>query len=254
MGDIVYSGDLWLAMLVSLAAGFVSFASPCVLPLVPGYLGYVGGFAGADSTSEAADARATSRRARNRLALGALLFVLGFTVVFVLFGVLFGAVGLALRPWLDPITRAVGVLVIVLGLVFVGYFSRFQRIAKLPIRPVTGLVGAPLLGIVFGLGWTPCIGPTLAAVFALSLDGASPARGAWLAVAYCIGLGVPFILIALGLGWATRSVAFLKRNIRATNIVGGVVLIAIGLLMVTGVWSLWMAQLQAVIGGYVPSF
>lgn len=243
MGNIVYAGDLWLAILVAVAAGFVSFASPCVLPLVPGYLGYVGGFA---QRSEA-----TTRR--GRLVLGAVLFVLGFTVVFVTFGVLFGAAGAAIRPWLDPITRILGLAVIVLGLVFVGLFSRFQRTAKLPIRPATGLVGAPLLGIVFGLGWTPCIGPTLAAVFALSLDGASPARGAVLALSYCVGLGLPFIVVALGFAWATRTLGVLRRHIRAINIAGGVVLIAIGVLMVTGLWSVWMAELQAMIGSYVPA-
>lgn len=248
MGTIVYSGDVWLATLIALAAGFVSFASPCVLPLVPGYLGYVGGFVDATDV----DARRPHAR-RGRLALGAALFVFGFTVVFVALGIVFGATGAAIRPWLDPITRALGVLVIVLGLVFVGYFTRFQRTAKLPIRPATGLIGAPLLGVVFGLGWTPCIGPTLAAVFALSLDGASPLRGALLAVAYCLGLGLPFILLALGFGWATRSLAFLKRNIRAINIAGGVMLILIGILMVSGLWSIWMSQLQAVISTYAPA-
>ena len=243
MGNIVYAGDLWLAMLVALAAGFVSFASPCVLPLVPGYLGYVGGFA----------QQSASPTRRGRLVLGAVLFVLGFTVVFVTFGVLFGAAGAAIRPWLDPITRILGLVVIVLGLVFVGLFSRFQRTAKLPIRPATGLIGAPLLGIVFGLGWTPCIGPTLAAVFALSLDGASPARGAVLALSYCLGLGLPFIVVALGFAWATRTLGVLRRHIRAINIAGGVVLIVIGVLMVTGLWSVWMAELQAMIGSYVPA-
>lgn len=243
MGSVVYAGDLWLAMLIAVAAGFVSFASPCVLPLVPGYLGYVGGFA------EQSGARA----GRGRLVLGVTLFVVGFTVVFVAFGILFGAAGAAVRPWLDVITRILGIVVIGLGLVFVGVFTRFQRTAKLPIRPATGLIGAPLLGVVFGLGWTPCIGPTLAAVFALSLDGASPSRGAVLALSYCVGLGLPFIIVALGFDWATRTLGVLRKHIRAINIAGGVVLIAIGVLMVSGLWTLWMAQLQAMIGSYVPA-
>jgi cytochrome c-type biogenesis protein len=163
------------------------------------------------------------------------------------------AAGAAIRPWLDPVTRVLGLVVIFLGLVFVGLFSRFQRTAKLPIRPATGLIGAPLLGAVFGLGWTPCIGPTLAAVFALSLDGASPSRGALLALSYCVGLGLPFVLVALGFAWATRTLGVLRRHIRAINITGGVVLIVIGVLMLTGLWSVWMAELQAMIGSYVPA-
>jgi len=243
MGEVVYAGSLWLAVLVALAAGFVSFASPCVLPLVPGYLGYVGGFAGQPG----------SGARRGRVVLGAALFVLGFSVIFVGFGVIFGAAGAAIRPWLDPVTRVLGLVVIFLGLVFVGLFSRFQRTAKLPIRPATGLIGAPLLGAVFGLGWTPCIGPTLAAVFALSLDGASPSRGALLALSYCVGLSLPFVLVALGFAWATRTLGVLRRHIRAINITGGVVLIVIGVLMLTGLWSVWMAELQAMIGSYVPA-
>lgn len=243
MGDVVFAGSLWLAVLVAVAAGFVSFASPCVLPLVPGYLGYVSGFAGESSLG----AR------RGRVVLGAVLFVLGFSVIFISFGVLFGAAGAAIRPWLDLVTRVLGLVVILLGLVFVGLFSRFQRTAKLPIRPATGLIGAPVLGAVFGLGWTPCIGPTLAAVFALSLDGASPSRGAILALSYCVGLGLPFVLVALGFAWATRTLGVLRRHIRAINIAGGVVLIAVGVLMVTGLWSIWMANLQAMMGSYVPA-
>lgn len=255
MGDIVYAGDLWVATLIALAAGMVSFASPCVLPLVPGYLGYVSGFAGPSDAipSPESTSKGLTRASRSRVVLGSVLFVFGFSVVFVLFGVLFGALGAAIRPWLDIITRVLGIAVIALGLVFVGLFTRFQRTAKLPIRPSTGLLGAPILGLVFGLGWTPCIGPTLAAVFALSIDGASPTRGAALALAYCAGLGLPFIVMALGFSWATRTMSVLKRNIRIINIIGGSTLILIGLLMVTGLWSILMSQLQSTIGSYVPA-
>jgi cytochrome c-type biogenesis protein len=240
VGEIVFGGSLWLALPLALLAGLVSFASPCVLPLVPGYLGIVGG-----STD--------GRQRVARTVLGSLLFVLGFSLVFVGFGIAFGAAGLALKPWLDIITRIMGAVIIVLGLVFVGFFRLFQRTAKVNLAPRVGLVGAPLLGVVFGLGWTPCIGPTLAAIFSLSLDTASPTRGALLGVAYCIGLGLPFVLLAAGLHWATSSVAFLRRHIRAINIAGGILLILIGVLMVTGVWNIIIAESQAVIGQYVTT-
>jgi cytochrome c-type biogenesis protein len=240
VGEVVFGGALWLAIPLALLAGLVSFASPCVLPLVPGYLGILGG------------ATDGSRRV-GRTVLGAALFVLGFSVVFVGLGIAFGAAGLALKPWLDLVTRIMGVVVIVLGLVFVGFFRLFQRTAKINIAPRVGLVGAPLLGIVFGLGWTPCIGPTLAAIFSLSLDAASPGRGAILAAVYCLGLGLPFIVLAAGFQWAASSAAFLKRHIRAINVTGGVLLILIGVLMVSGLWNILMANTQAVIGQYVTT-
>jgi cytochrome c-type biogenesis protein len=240
IGEIVFGGSLWLAVPLSLLAGLVSFASPCVLPLVPGYLGIVGG---------QADGR--SRVARS--VLGAALFVLGFSVVFVAFGIAFGAAGFALKPWIDLVTRIMGALIIVLGLVFVGFFRLFQRTAKINLAPRVGLAGAPLLGVVFGLGWTPCIGPTLAAIFSLSLDAATPARGALLGVAYCIGLGLPFVLLAAGFQWASSSLTFLRRHIRAINIAGGVLLILIGVLMVTGLWNLIIVNTQAMIGEYVTA-
>jgi cytochrome c-type biogenesis protein len=239
---IVADGNILLALVISLLAGIIAFASPCVLPLVPGYLGYIGGF-----TSEA------DRPGRGRLFLGVALFVLGFSVVFVAFGILFGAAGFALKANLDVITRIAGVIVIVLGLVFIGQFTFLQRTLKPRWTARAGLAGAPVLGFVFGLGWTPCIGPALGAVYLIAGTGGSLWRGALLGLAFCIGLGVPFLLVALGLGWVTGSVSWLKRHIRAVNIVGGSLLVLIGVLMVTGVWRLLMSNLTAVTIGFVPA-
>ncbi|BDZ54407.1 cytochrome c biogenesis CcdA family protein [Agromyces marinus] len=247
LGEIVFSGQLLAALPIALAAGLVSFLSPCVLPLVPGYLGYLGGFA--EASAEASEAR----RARRRLLLGVLLFIAGFTLVFLVFTTTFGVLGAWLARWSDLIIRVLGVVLIGMGLVFIGQFTFLQRTIKPSWRPATGLAGAPLLGVVFGLGWTPCIGPTLAVVLALSADSASAGRGALLGLAYCVGLGIPFVLVALGFGWAANALAFVRRHIRAVNLIGGALLILIGLLMVSGVWTIWMYDLQAVIGGFVPA-
>lgn len=247
VGELVYSGQLLVAIPLALLAGLISFASPCVLPLVPGYLAYVSGV-----TAPATDKQGRRRNIR-RMVTGVSLFIAGFSLVFVLYGAAFGAIGAWLIQWQELITVILGFVVIAMGFVFIGQFGFFQRTAKLKISPATGLAGAPLLGIVFGLGWTPCMGPTLTAILSLSIDAASPWRGALLGFAYCLGLGIPFVLLALGLGWATGSVAFLKRHIRAINIFGGVLLIVMGVLMVTGLWTAWIYQLQAVISNFVPS-
>jgi len=242
VGQIVFSGQLLLALPIALVAGLVSFASPCVLPLVPGYLAYVGGISDPGA-----------KRDRSRVLTGVALFILGFAIVFIAYGAAFGALGYWLVRWQDVVVRVLGALVIVMGLVFIGQFSFLQRTIKPAWRPATGLIGAPLLGIVFGLGWTPCIGPTLAAISALSVGSGSPWRGALLGLFYCIGLGIPFLLVALGFDWVVGSVSFIKRHIRAVNIIGGVLLVVIGVLMVTGLWSDLMSQFLAVIQGFEPA-
>ncbi|WP_323742996.1 MULTISPECIES: cytochrome c biogenesis CcdA family protein [unclassified Rathayibacter] len=245
MGDIVVSGQLLLAVPIAVLAGLVSFASPCVLPLVPGYLAYVGGFTDADERAA---------RGRRRLLLGVLLFVLGFSLVFVLYGTAVGSIGFWMRQYSDVITRVLGVVVIAMGLVFVGQFSFLQRTMRPGVRPATGLLGAPLLGIVFGVGWTPCLGPTLASILALSYGTASPWRGALLALVYCLGLGLPFLLVAFGFSWVTSTLAFVKRHIRVVNIAGGAALVLIGVLMVTGIWNtLVYGALAEVINGFQPA-
>jgi cytochrome c-type biogenesis protein len=253
--EIVLSGQLLLAIPVALLAGLVSFASPCVLPLVPGYLGYVGGISeagrAAGSAASGGDEKAARRAGRRRMLLGIALFILGFSLIFLAYSAVFGALGFWLIQWQDIITRVMGAVVIVLGLVFIGQFSFLQRTFKPSWRPATGLIGAPVLGIVFGLGWTPCIGPTLSAIQALSLTSGSAWSGVLLGLFYCIGLGVPFLLVALGFEWVAGSVAFLKRHIRTINIIGGALLVLIGVLMVSGLWTIWVYQLQAVITGYV---
>nr|WP_245723695.1 cytochrome c biogenesis protein CcdA [Microbacterium humi] len=237
MPELVFNGQLIVAVPLAVLAGIVSFASPCVLPLVPAYLAYVTG-----------TANPQEKRARAFLGVG--LFVLGFTIVFVTYGALFGTIGAWLIQWQDLITRILGAAVIVMGLAFLGLVPILQRTARLNLTPSAGLTGAPILGIAFGLGWTPCFGPTLVAISALSLDSASVGRGALLGFVYCLGLGIPFLLLVLGFGWASRSMAFLRNHIKAINILGGIVMILLGVLMLSGLWTFIIGNIQGWIGGY----
>jgi cytochrome c-type biogenesis protein len=272
VGQLVTSGPLILALPVAAAAGAVTFLSPCCLPLVPGYLSFVTGMAGAGgsatatadgaaATAPAASAAAGSAVAiaapplavtpagppRGRVVAGTALFVLGFSLVFVAYGAALGGLGHLLTGHARLLTQILGAVTIVLGLLFAGALDRFSfagRIVRPAARPKAGLAGAPLLGVMFGLGWTPCIGPTLTAVLALSASTGTVSRGALLAFVYALGLGIPFLLVSFGFQVAMRASAFFRRRARLVTRVGGAMLVCVGLLEVTGAWSTFMAWLQ----------
>ena len=235
-----FDGSLLLAVPVAVVAGLVSFFSPCVVPLLPGYLSYATGLSGADLESGG----------RGRMVLGSVLFVLGFSFVFVAFGALFGQLGGWLITYTRQISIGLGLVTILVGVAFLGFVPWMQRDVRVHRVPAVGLAAAPLLGVLFGLGWTPCIGPTLTAVTSLAVTEASAGRGALLSLAYCLGLGVPFIVAGfafrrmLGLvGWVRRHQAWVTRA-------GGLMMIAVGVLLVTGLWDLWVSYLRGWVGAY----
>jgi cytochrome c-type biogenesis protein len=230
----VESGPLLVAAGVAALVGLIGFLSPCVLPLVPGYLSYVVGLSGEDA-----------RPSQRRMAFGAVLFVLGFSVIFVGQGLLFGQLGASINEHRKVLEQIMGVVTIVLGVVFLGGFGFLQRELKVHKLPPAGLVGAPLLGAAFGLAWTPCLTPTFGAVYSLSLAQGTAGRGAFLTFCYCLGLGIPFVLVALGFGWVSRALGFVRRHRRAVSAIGGTLLIVIGVLLVTGAWDHLMNVLRS---------
>ena len=233
--DQIFDGSILIAALVAFLAGLISFASPCVLPLVPGYLAYVSGLAGT----------------RKRTVIGALLFILGFSALFISYGALFGELGSRINSNSTLLTKILGALTIFFGIIFL-FPEKFYRSFKYPFVARSGILGAPLLGFMFGLGWTPCIGPTLGAVQTLALIEASALRGALLSFAYCIGLGGPFILFALLIDRSSRLQKILLGRGRWISFVGGSLLIAIGAMQLFGIWEDLMAGVRATISGFIP--
>ncbi len=231
----IFSGVLVIALPIAFAAGLISFLSPCVLPLVPGYLSFAAGF----SVN------------RGKVLLGSILFVLGFSAVFISYGAIFGGLGNQLASSEDVISRFLGVVTIFLGFVFLGRFP-FAPTFRPAIKTTGGLIGAPILGFLFGVGWTPCIGPALGAVEALAFQESSAVRGAILSLSYCFGLGLPFILSGVFLDRSQRLRAYLVKRGDLISKIGGVFLIVIGILEVTGYWGELMNSIRAVVSDFVP--
>ena len=250
---LAVSGPLLAAVAVAVLAGAVSFASPCVVPLVPGYLAYLAGLVGADAPPATLEEARAPRSGRWRVAGAAALFVAGFTAVFgaILVGVVWVADALVRNEAL--LQRAGGVVMVAMGLAFVGLVPFLQRERRVHWVPRAGIWGAPLLGAVFGLGWVPCVGPTLAGVVAVAAGtGGGSVRGVVLTLAYCAGLGLPFVVIALGASRAVRALGWLRRHTRGIQVGGGVLLVTVGLLLVSGLWGGLLAQLQVSVAGFTP--
>lgn len=236
--ETVQDGSLVTAAGVSMVVGVIGFLSPCVLPLVPGYLSYVAGIAG--------DGMQPSQR---RTFFGASLFVLGFTALLVTEGALFGQLGRSLRSHEDILQRVLGAVTILMGIAFLGGLRFLQRDLKFHRLPPMGLLGAPVLGFTFALAWTPCLTPTFTAIFGLSVSqGGTAGRGAFLMVFYCFGLGLPFIFMALGFGWVTGALGLVRRHRRAVGAFGGLLLVGIGVLLVSGEWNILMIELKTHVG------
>ena len=235
--DQIFEANLLVAMSVAAIAGLVSFFSPCVIPLVPGYLSYASGMSDVKS--------------RSRVFLGSVLFVSGFTFLFVSYGVLFGGLGSKIAENSRPISIALGLLTISLGVIFL-FNERFYRSFKPTWKMRSGLVFAPFLGFAFGIGWTPCIGPTLGAVQVLAIQSATAQRGAILSAAYCVGLGLPFILMGLFLDKAEPLRRFIASKGNAITKIGGFLLILIGILQVSNLWDQLMNSLRDLISGFIP--
>ena len=236
----VSSGTMLLAVPVALVAGLVSFFSPCVVPLLPGYVSYTTGLSGADLE--------TARR--GRMLAGTFLFVLGFTTWFVILGTATGALGEWLWASKREISVVLGAITILVGLVFMGAVPWLQRDVRVHRLPAVGLAAAPLLGLLFAIGWTPCLGPTITAVQGLAFSEGTAGRGAVLSVAYSLGLGIPFILLGVAYRRMLGAVRWVRRHQVWVTRVGGLMLVVVGLLLVTGWWDIWVAELRGWVTGY----